>query len=113
MLAPHFYCPAVRTALIGSLALAVTLLARREAVAHARHELLIHCSPGEVYCSAEAAPWVGSGCSAAQVSGANYGYKPSLGQYSIYNKTFGYLTGKGFCHKGKCRVYAGILDEFG
>ena len=47
------------------------------------------------------------------MSGANYGYKPSLGQYSIYNKTFGYLTGKGFCHKGKCRVYAGILDEFG
>ncbi|KAK9833284.1 hypothetical protein WJX81_003097 [Elliptochloris bilobata] len=47
------------------------------------------------------------------VSGANFGYKPSLGQYQIYNETFGYLTSKGFCYKGKCRVYAGILDEFG
>ena len=32
VLAPHFYCPAVRTALIGSFALAIILVARREAV---------------------------------------------------------------------------------
>lgn len=85
------------------------LVARREAVAYARHEGLFHHMNFTNILMQRHELEAG----ASQVSGANYGYKPSLGQYSIYNKTFGYLTGKGFCYKGKCRVYAGILDEFG
>ena len=48
------------------------------------------------------------------MSGAKSGYKPSLGQYRIYNLTFGYLTvAPGFCGRGTCHVFAAINDEFG
>jgi hypothetical protein len=50
----------------------------------------------------------------AQVSGSKTGYKPSNGQYDIYNKTFGYLTvPPGYCAYGACHVFAAINDEFG
>jgi hypothetical protein len=49
-----------------------------------------------------------------QVSGQKDFYKPSLGQYEVYNYTFGYLTAPpGFCSKGACHVYAAVNDEFG
>lgn len=55
------------------------------------------------------------------MSGAKTGYKPSLGQYSLYYNLFGYLTAPpGFC-KGspaqpaqrQCHIFAALNDEFG
>ncbi|EIE23036.1 hypothetical protein COCSUDRAFT_63419 [Coccomyxa subellipsoidea C-169] len=49
-----------------------------------------------------------------KVSGQKDFYKPSLGQYEVYNYTFGHFTAPpGFCHKGSCHVFAAINDEFG
>ena len=49
-----------------------------------------------------------------QVSGASTGYKPSNGQYQIYNTTFGYLTVQpGYCSGRTCHVFPAINDEFG
>lgn len=52
-----------------------------------------------------------------QVSGAKTGYKPSLGQYRLYNALFGYLTAPpGFCKPlstDQCHVFAVLNDEFG
>ncbi len=45
------------------------------------------------------------------MSGQKDFYKPSLGQYEVYNYTFGHFTAPpGFCHKGSCHVFN---DEFG
>ncbi|CAL8465540.1 g5076 [Coccomyxa elongata] len=49
-----------------------------------------------------------------KVSGQKTFYKPSFGQYDVYNFTFGYLTAPpGFCFQGACHVFAVINDEFG
>ncbi len=58
---------------------------------------------------------------AVQVSGAKSGYKPSLGQFRLYDKFFGYLTAPpGFCKtqstdpsQRQCHVFAVLNDEFG
>ena len=48
------------------------------------------------------------------MSGATTGYKPSNGQFQIYNTTFGYLTAPpGYCSGGVCHVFPAINDEFG
>ena len=50
----------------------------------------------------------------AQVSGAKTAYKPSNGQFQVYNTTFGYLTvPPGYCGAGSCHVFPAINDEFG
>ena len=58
---------------------------------------------------------------AVQVSRAKTGYKPSLGQYRLYDKFFVYLTAPpGFCKtqptdpsQRQCHVFAAQTDEFG
>lgn len=56
-----------------------------------------------------------------QVSGAKTGFKPSLGQFWLYQKFFGYLTAPpGYCKPSRtnpaqqqCHVFAAVNDEFG
>lgn len=56
-----------------------------------------------------------------QVSGAKTGFKPSLGQFWLYQNFFGYLTAPpGFCKSSssnpaqkQCHVFAVVNDEFG